>query len=195
MSHSYETRIFTAPTEALPSGPLNAEQLAHVCQTAGADAYHRKDALHHVFGSTRGGYAIYTLKEVLKAKPFTALGFLTDTGHQYVLKGQSTQSLRVTVLDRPQQERTIAEFRQLFLDLAADPNAVYAAEKFGCLRAGDVEAALDRDYVSAMPAFDRTVSGDEGLGADYLFVYLRSVLTVIQNAYAEGKIVIHQLEL
>jgi hypothetical protein len=45
-----------------------------------------------------------------------------------------------------------------------------------------------------MPGYDRCVNGDEGLGADYLFVYLRSLLAVIENGHAEGKTVVYQLE-
>jgi hypothetical protein len=71
---------------------------------------------------------------------------------------------------------------------------VYEAEDYGCLGEGDVEAALNREYVSAQPWFDPEVKGDEGQSADYLFVYLRSVLTVIQNANLEGLLVVYELE-
>jgi hypothetical protein len=195
MSHSSETRIFTVPADSFPSGASFIEQYQDLCRTAGGAAYRRKDKLHHVFGSTRSGYAIYTLKNILKAKPFPALEFLTDTGHQYHLKGEFDQDIKVTVLDHSSQKQVIAELQQLFLDLKANPDLVYEAEDFGNLSEGDVEAALNRDYVSAQPSVDIHVRGDEGEGADYLFVYLRSLLTVIQNANSERLMVVYELEL
>ena len=195
MSHSSETRIFTAPTDGFPSSASFIEQFQNLCRTAGSAAYNRKDKLHHVFGSTRSGYAIYTLKNILRAKPFPALEFLTDTGHQYQLKGEFGQDTLVTVLDRSSQKQVIAELQQLFLDLKANPDIVYEAEDFGHLSDGDVETALNHDYVSAQPSVDPGVRGDEGEGADYLFVYLRSVFTVIQNANSEGLMVVYSLEL
>lgn len=195
MSHSSETRIYTASAEGFPSAASFIEQYPNLCKTAGAIAYNRKDTLHHVFGSTRNGYAIYTLKGILKAKSFPALEFLTDTGHQYRLDGEFGQDVDVTVLDHARQKQVIAELQQLFFELQANPDVVYQAEDFGVLGDGDVEAALDRDYVSAMPCVDPNVLGDEGEGADYLFVYLRSVLMVIRNAYSEGLMVIYALEI
>ncbi len=195
MSHSSETLIFTAATDGFPTGASFIEQFQNICRTAGGAAYNRKDKLHHVFGSTRSGYAIYTLKNILKAKPFPALEFLTDTGHQYQIKGEFDQETKVTVLDQSSQKQVTAELQQLFLDLKANPGIVYEAEDFGNLSEGDVEAALNRDYVSARPSLDSKVRGDEGEGADYLFVYLRSVFTVIQNAHSEELMVVYALEL
>ena len=42
-------------------------------QNGGQCRHDRKDKLHHVFGSTRNGYAIYTLENILKANPHPAL--------------------------------------------------------------------------------------------------------------------------
>jgi hypothetical protein len=195
MSHSSETRIFTAPTEGFPFGASFIEQYQSLCITAGGAAYNRKDKLHHVFGSTRSGCAIETLNNILKTIPFPALEFLTYTGHQYQFKGEFGQDIMVTVLDRSSQKQVIAELQQLFFELKENPDIVYEAEDFGYLDEGDVEAALNRDYVSARPSLDPEVKGDEGGGADYLFVYLRSVLTVIQNANSEGMMVVYELEL
>lgn len=80
-------------------------------------------------------------------------------------------------------------------ELAVNPDAAYDAEEFGIYSDGEVEAALQRDYVCPNPAFDPHVSGDEGQSADYLFVYLRSILEVMQNANAEGLAVVHVLEI
>ena len=132
---------------------------------------------------------------ILEAKPFPALAFLTDAGHQYEIQGEFDQKTTVTVLDQSSQKQAIAQLQQLLLDLKESPEIVYDAEEFGHLSEGDVEAALNREYVSAMPYLDQEVFGDEGEGADYLFVYLRSVLQVIQNANSEGLMVIYSLEL
>jgi len=60
----------------------------------------------------------------------------------------------------------------------------------------EAAAALARDYVSSKPAYDYgNVRGDEGQGADYLFTWLRSVLRVIEVAHAEGRSVVHVLEI
>jgi hypothetical protein len=37
--------------------------------------------------------------------------------------------------------------------------------------------------------------GDEGQSAEYLFVYLRSILEVVKNANASGLVVVHVLEI
>jgi hypothetical protein len=132
---------------------------------------------------------------ILEANPFPALAFLTDAGHQYEIHGEFDQKTTVTVLDQSSQKQVIAQLQQLLLDLKESPEIVYDAEEFGHLSEGDVEAALNREYVSAMPYRDQEVFGDEGEGADYLFVYLRSVLQVIQNANSEGLMVIYSLEL
>jgi len=195
MSHHSETKIFTAPAKGFPFGESLVEQYQNLCKTAGWVAHERKDKLHYVSGSTRSGNAIYTVKNILRAIPYPALESLSDTGHRYQFKGEFGQDINVTILDHSSQKQVIADLQQLFLDLKAAPEVVYDAEDFGCLSEGDVEAALERDYVSSRPSTDRNVLGDEGEGADYLFVYLRSVLTVIQNASAEDLFVVYELEL
>lgn len=194
MSHTSETRIYTVPPDGFPSDTSFNEQFKSFSSTEGNAAYNRKDQLHYVSGSTRSGYAIETLNNILKANPLSALEFLTWTGYQYRLKGEFDQDILVTVLDRTRQNQVIAELQQLFADLKANPEIVYEAEDYGCLGEGDVEAALNREYVSAQPWFDPEVNGGEGQSADYLFVYLRSVLTVIQNANLEGLMVVYELE-
>jgi hypothetical protein len=194
MSHNSETTIFTAPTDGFPSDASFIEQFQSFRSTAVGIAYNRKDKLHYVSGSTRSGYAIETLNNILDIRPFPALEFLTWTGHQYQLKGEFDADIMVTVLDQTRQKQVISELQQLFLDLKANPEIVYEAEDYGYLDEGYVEAALERDYTCARPSSDPKVSGDEGQSADYLFVYLRSVLSVIQNANSEGLMVVYEME-
>jgi hypothetical protein len=97
------------------------------------------------------------------------------------------------VFDAIEQKQVISELKQLLLRLAANPDAVYDAEESGNFCDGDVEKALKRDYVSANPALDPLVMGDEGSSADYLFVFLRSILAVFENATAEDLMVVHEL--
>jgi hypothetical protein len=49
--------------------------------------------------------------------------------------------------------------------------------------------------VSAKPAFDRQVRGDEGQSADYLLTYLRSMLALLYTAHTQRLAVVHMLEI
>lgn len=194
MSHSSETRIFTAPAASVPhtlAGPEDYESLA---RGPGAVACARTDRLHHVFGSTRSGYAIYYFAEILSNFDFPALAFLTDSGQQYAFEGEYSTML-VEVLDTDKQRAVIAQMNALFAALKANPAIAYDAETYGHLCDGDIEKALARDYVSASPYVDTAVYGDEGDTADYLFTYLRSVLKVVENALDEGMAVIYSAEM
>ncbi|HEX8613715.1 MAG TPA: hypothetical protein VF800_20750 [Telluria sp.] len=194
MSHSSETRIFTAPAASVPPLLAGAEDYDALARGPGAVACARRDKLHHVFGSTRSGYAIYFFGEILAAFDFPALTFLTDSGQQYAFEGEYGTTL-VEVLDAEKQRAVIAQMNALFAALKANPVIAYEAETFGHLCEDDIEKALARDYVSASPYADTEVYGDEGDTADYLFTYLRSVLKVVENALDEGLVVIFSSEM
>ena len=194
MSHSSETRIFTAPAASVPPRVASVEDYEALAHGPGALACARTDKLHHVFGSTRSGYAIYFFAELLAAFDFPALTFLTDSGQQYAFEGEYGTTL-VEVLDAEKQRAVIVQMNALFAALRANPTIAYEAENFGHLCDGDIEKALARDYVSGRPYADTEVYGDEGDTADYLFTYLRSVLKVVENALDEGLVVIFSAEL
>ena len=83
---------------------------------------------------------------------------------------------------------------RLLLNLFSEhPEIVYKAVEPGELGEGEVEAAASRDLVSSSPSSDPQVESGEGNTADYLFVYLRSILAIIENAYAQGKTVVYDL--
>jgi hypothetical protein len=193
MSHTSETRTFTAPAKSIPAVMSNVEQYERLARVAGETACKRTDKLHNIFGSTRSGWAIYTLKNILESFDLPALAFLTDSGQRYILEGEYG-NMNIEVLDAAQQREVIAQLTTLLTALKAKPEAVYEAEEFGHLSEGDVEDALARDYISGHPYSDSQVRGDEGDTADYLFVDLRSVLALVENAQAEGMVVVHSLE-
>ncbi|RSZ59996.1 hypothetical protein HF313_14870 [Massilia atriviolacea] len=194
MSHSSETRIFTAPAASIRSPLASAEDYEALAHGPGAVACARTDKLHHIFGSTRSGYAIYYFGDILANFDFPALTFLTDSGQQYAFEGEYGTTL-VEVLDAQKQRAVIEQMNALFAALRADPSIAYDAETFGHLSDGDIENALARDYVSGRPYADTQVYGDEGDTADYLFTYLRSVLKVVENALEEGLLVIYSAEM
>ncbi|NIA00153.1 hypothetical protein [Massilia sp. CCM 8734] len=194
MSHTSETRIFSAPAASVPPVLSSADDYEALARGPGALACARTDKLHHVFGSTRSGYAIYYFGNILAAFDFPALSFLTDSGQQYAFEGEYGTTL-VEVLDADKQRAVITQMNALFDALKANPMIAYEAEDFGHLSEDDIEKALARDYVSASPYADTNVWGDEGDTADYLFTYLRSVLKVVENALDEGLLVIFSAEM
>ncbi|NHZ37869.1 hypothetical protein [Massilia rubra] len=194
MSHTSETRIFSAPAASVPPVLSSADDYEALARGPGALACARTDKLHHVFGSTRSGYAIYYFGNILAAFDFPALSFLTDSGQRYAFEGEYGTTL-VEVLDADKQRAVITQMNALFDALKANPMIAYEAEDFGHLSEDDIEKALARDYVSASPYADTNVWGDEGDTADYLFTYLRSVLKVVENALDEGLLVIFSAEM
>jgi hypothetical protein len=193
MSHSSESRIFSAPAASVPPLLASADDYDALAYGPGAVACARTDKLHHVFGRTRSGYAIYYVGDILATFDFPALTFLTDSGQQYAFDGEYGTIL-VEVLDADKQRAVIEQMHALFDALKADPMIAYEAETYGHLSDDDIENALARDYVSASPYADSQVLGDEGDTADYLFTYLRSVLKVVQNALDEGLLVVFSVE-
>src|SRR5215216_263832 len=194
MSHSYSTRTFATEENSLPSSFASLEDFKRFSQDAASAAINKPGKLYHVWGHTRSGWAIYTIKNLLKTGDFVAIQFLTDSGHQFKFEDEHG-STSVAVVTPMQQVQVIADLGRLLSELVVNPDAAYDAEEFGIYCDGDVEAALQRDYVCPNPAFDPQVLGDEGQSADYLFVYLRSVLEVTKNAHAEGLTVVHVLEI
>lgn len=194
MSHSYTTRTFATEEKSLPSSFASLEDFERFSQHAVSEAMNKPGKLFYVRGSTRSGWAIYTIKNLLKTGEFPAIQFLGDSGHQYGFESEYG-STSVAVVTPTQLACVIAELERLLSELSVNPDPAYDAEEFGIYCEGDVEAALQRDYICQDPALDPQVSGDEGQSADYLFVFLRSILAVMNNAHADGLAVIHVLEM
>ncbi|CUI09178.1 hypothetical protein LXA47_21850 [Massilia sp. P8910] len=194
MSHFSETQTFTMPLTALPAAINSQAEYDAFNDGASTRAWRRDDQLHYVSGSTRSGYAIYTFGNILASFDLPALVFLTDGGQQYAYEGEYGVH-GVEVLDAARQRAVIAQMNELFAALKADPMIVYNAEEYGHLSDNDVEDALARDYVCAAPYPNAQVRGDDGESADYMFVFLRSVLRVVENALDEGLLVVHSVEM
>jgi hypothetical protein len=193
MSHAYDTRTFTVPSQKLPSSFSSLEEFESFEMEAGGIAHARSDGLHHLWGSTRSGWAIYVVRNLLRSAPdLTALQFLSDTGHTYTFETEYGLT-GVSVLDSSAVDAAAEQLDRLLDSLRADPQRAYDADEAGMFSDPDVESALRRDYVCAQPAFDSQVRGDEGEGADYLFTYLRSVLALLRAAQGEGLFVVHAL--
>ncbi len=193
MSHAYQTYTFTANPHDLPSSFTSKEHYDEFSRKVGNVAHDRSDALHHVWGSTRGGWAIYTLKNLLASERFPSLLFLTDTGHQYNFEDEHGCVTKIAIIDAAHQASVISDIENLIAALVENPSPAYDAEEFGIYGDGDVEAALQHHYVCSSPSLDRQVDGDEGQSADYLFVFLRSILEVMKNAKCEELSVVHEL--
>ena len=192
MSHSYETRTFTVSSEKLPSSFSSLEEFETFSREAGGIAHARSDGFHHLWGSTRSGWAIYLMRNLLRSYPdATSLQFLSDKGQTYNFETEYGLTA-VSVLDSRAVDAAVEQLDQLLSSLRADPAQIYDADEGGVFDA-DVETALARDYVSAKPAFDNQVRGDEGEGADYLLTYLRSVLALLRTAQGEELSVVHAL--
>jgi len=193
VSHTFVTRTFTASANDFPGSFSSIDAYEKFVAVAGGEAIEGSEKLHHLWGATRSGWAIYTTKNILKSANLPSLQFLTDAGQQYEFEDEHTSKTSVAVFNLVEQKQVISDLKMLLSQLAANPDAVYDAEKSGNLCDGDVEEALKRDYVSANPALDPLVRGDEGSSADYLFVFLRSILTLFENANAEGLMLVHEL--
>lgn len=193
MSHAYDTYTFAANPDKVPQSFASKKAFDTFLAVALPAAQENKAQFLCTHGLTRGGWAIYTVKEVLESLSLPSLEFLTDGGYTYKFE-QEYSLTTVAILDRSRQQSVISDMRQMMSWLAENPNVVTLAGG-GCSSDAGVVEALKRDYISEDPAFDRNVAGDEGLGDDYLFVYLRSVLTVVENARANGLSAIHVLRI
>ena len=59
-----------------------------VLSRAVSDARNKPGKLYDVWGNTRSGWAIYTIKNLLKTGDFAAIQFLTDSGHEYKFENE-----------------------------------------------------------------------------------------------------------
>jgi hypothetical protein len=193
MSHAYGTRTFTVASHELPSSFASLEEFEAFARKAGGEANARAGGLHDLWGSTRSGWAIYTTRNLLRSAPTaTALQFLSDRGHAYRFETEYGFTA-VSVLDAGAIAAAAEQLDQLLSVLRADPARACDADEAGMFSDGDAEAALARDYLSATPAYDSQVRGDEGEGADYLFTYLRSILALLRAAQGQKLSVVHSL--
>lgn len=193
MSHSYQTRTYTVASQELPPTFASLEGYERFARDAGGRAHARTDGLHHLWGSTRSGWAIYLTRNMLRAAPdLTALQFLSDKGHSYTFETEH-ELTAVSVLAPAAVDAAAEQLDRLLSSIRANPSLVYDADEAGIFSGEDVEAAAARDYVSAQPAYDNQVRGDEGEGADYLLTYLRSILALLRTAQGEGLSVVHAL--
>jgi hypothetical protein len=189
MSHAYSTATFAiVPPPSLPDG-LSAPSSSY--------AYERSKVpgqpMVYTDGLTRSGWALYQTRDILTRLDLPALAFLTVEGTENLLTTERDMH-GYSIIDGTRQPEVIAQFRDFFAQLKADP-MLASDDEYGIYDDDEISPALARDYVSSSPPFDRNVAGDEGQSADYLFTYLRSILAVIENAHAEGLWAVHVLEI
>jgi hypothetical protein len=189
MSHSYSTSTFAIvppPTFLDASSAPSANYAYERSKVPG-------EPLLYMSGATRSGWAIYQTEAILDRLNLPELAFLTVDGTENLLPTEGSKH-GYTIIDRDRQPQVIAQFHELFTALKADP-LLGSDDEYGIYDDDEIAPALARDYVSSNPCYDtRNVAGDEGQSADYLFVYLRSILAVIENARAEGLWAVHELD-
>jgi hypothetical protein len=135
-------------------------------------------AVLQMFGTTKGGWALAQVGQILKELPSTSLEFLAgESGRKIQLEDR----LRfVVVLAGRERRQAVSEMRTLLDQLTREPQSLM---RFcpGFLDEGEVVAALRRDYAgSASSGLNNKLStGDEGDGDEYLCAYLKSTLDVM----------------
>lgn len=206
MSVTYDTSIFCIESEIVPESFSSRGELNKLWSLAyqrvkqdPADSFFIQskqpiETLNFAQGSTRNGWAIYTVAEVLESMVFPALEFLTDSGYQQVFDEDHCLT-KVMVFRGEAQKQAILEMHQFFAALREQPELLtLAADGIG----SDDEflEALQKDYVSRRPWRDKNVkyTGEDGSNEDYLFVYLRSILAVLENADRQSLTSIYILE-
>jgi hypothetical protein len=193
MSHTYSTDTFSLAPQSVPASFDSAEAFdVFYHNLPSAD---NSNMLRSVRGSTRDGWAIYLLQHVLERMDFTRLQFLTGKIHRYNFEHEYGSFSRISVIYPAELADTIADLEQLLVMLKDNADVVYDADEVGVFSDGEVEVASERDYVSANPAYDPNVAGEDGQSADYLFVLLRSILMVLKNAQQAGFVVLHLLRI
>ena len=195
IDHAVVQGVFSSPSEL--AALHNTAQL-RIVKKPGEPLYNSairpKEEITFVNGSTRNGWAVFVMADLLSTLPFPSLRFLTDDGHHQEFDDDDL-ILKVTVLHGAEQQQAITQMRQLLADLAANPALLTAAAGEICSDEESSEA-LARDYVSATPWADTNVSngGDDGDNEDYLCVYLRSILAVLENADRQALATVHILD-
>lgn len=194
MSITYDTSIFCIEPEIVPELFSSRDELSKLWVTAyqrieqdPADSFfihskQPKETLNFAQGSTRNGWAVYTVAEVLEPMVFPALKFLTDSGYQYVFEEEYSLT-KVMVFRDLVQKQVISEMHQFFEALMNEPELLTLAAG-GVGSDDEFLESLQKDYVSRKPWLDINVkyNGEDGDNEDYLCVYLRSILAVLENA-------------
>ena len=125
MSAKYDTSTFSIESELVPhrfSSSKEMDDLRSIAYQRNAPppensffitSKQPRETLGFVQGSTRNGWAIYTVGEVLNSMCFSNLEFLTDSGHQQVFEKEHCLT-KITVLRDELQKHAIIEMHQLF---------------------------------------------------------------------------------
>lgn len=189
MSHTYDTSTYAiAPDPGLPDGSSGPPTSIYSYGRIRPEG----EALLYTSGATRSGWAIYQTEAILSRLNLPALAFLTDGGTENLLPTEGCKH-GYAIIDSARQPEVIAQFHELFARLKENP-MLAADDDYGIYDDDQIAPALARDYVSANPCYDYlNVDGEDGQSADYLFVYLRSVLAVIENAKVAGLWAVHRL--
>jgi hypothetical protein len=193
MSHHYDTSTYAADADQVSARLASPDQLRAAANAAFSEQEAVPDKLVYMFGSTRSGWAVYTVKELLKTVNLPSLRFLTDEGqHRFETEHGYTC---ISILSGVALTNAIDGLRQLLEVATATPILVLNADTNACLDVEGIATALARDYVTSKPAFDYgNVIGDDGQTADYLFAWLRGVLRIAEGAQSDGRILVHVLK-
>lgn len=194
MSHAYYTYAYMAPSAEVPKIVSSENDLRALSNSAYELQQKNPLDLVTVSGLTRGGWAIYTTDRMIEALSLPSLSFLGAERHQYVFADEHG-STSISIIKNDEFGPVLADFDRLFSALSSDPEILIDADMDGCCTVEDMASELARNYVSTNPAFDRNIRDDEGQGASYLIVYLRSVQALLKSAYTNKCAVIHMLKI
>jgi hypothetical protein len=101
------------------------------------------------------------------------------------------QHLRYVVLETPLISSTASNIRSFLQWSEANIESVASVLETECSRE-DLEISLRAQTISFRPDFYHpTLRFDEGVGPEYLYLYLRSLLTLLEEAQARSCFVVH----
>lgn len=101
------------------------------------------------------------------------------------------QHLRYLVLETPLISTMADDIRSFLRWSEANIEFVASVLKTECSRE-DLEISLRAKTVSFLPdRYHPTLRFDDGIGPEYMFLYLRSLLALLEQALAKGYLVVH----
>lgn len=206
MTFRYRSDTFALPAADIPPGFADTASLMHFvqqhvdrgfaamrelnshnqnspCLITAQEALERSLVLH---GSSSSGWFERVLENLLQAQGARHLDFLTeqDEGAPFTWPDENWR-FRCTVLDAGAIERCIGEIGALMAWCSEHTDLV--GELLDWYAADEVQAAINCNDVT-VDAADYT---SEGVGPAYLFVYLRSLLRLLEGASTAGLLVFH----
>jgi hypothetical protein len=198
MSLDYYSFSFMVDAAIVPAMSISSKEFNNFWLEKIAALSNRLEAkettdLEFVIGVTRNGTAIGMVEDLLKQNDSPSLVFLTFQTSQRYLRfdggfyGKSETVCSIFAGERLSQ--VIGELENLLTFLAKHSDSLLRTRYYDYFDDAEIKDAIRRDYVCATPGNDKNVGEDES--ADYLFVWLRSILELAKNAWASDMVLVH----